>query len=90
MFVLMKSCTNLRTCHVGSKTRSPGHTLEKACVQFRGHISGLIIMKPVQNVCLNEILEEFKKWVMSGKELSHLFQCKKSLVYALKAKFSVK
>ena len=90
MFVLMKSCTNLGMGHVGSKTRSPGHTLEKACVQFRGHISGPIIMKLVQNVCLDEILEEFKKWVMSGKELGHLVRCKKNLVYALKATFSVK
>ena len=86
----MKSCTNLKTGHVRSKTRSPGHTLEKTCVHLRGHISGPIIMKLVQSVYLDEISKEFKKWVMLGKELGHLIKCKKDLVYALEATFSVK
>ena len=46
--------------HVGSKTRSQGQILEKPCVCSRGHIFSPIIMKLGQNVCLDEILDEFQ------------------------------
>ena len=47
--------------HVGSKTSSQGQIIEKPCVRSRGHIFSPIIMKPGQNVCLDEILDEFEK-----------------------------
>ena len=46
--------------HVRLKTRSLGQILEKPCVSSRGHIFSPIIMKLGQNVCLNEILDEFE------------------------------
>ena len=46
--------------HVGSKTRSLGQILEEPSVCSRGHIFSLILMKLDQNVCLNEISDEFK------------------------------
>ena len=60
MLVLIKSRTSLKTGHVGSKTRSIGQILEKPCVHSRGNIFSRIIMKHGQNVCLDEILEEFE------------------------------
>ena len=45
--------------HVRSNTRSLGQILEKQCVPSRGHILSLIVMKLGQNVCLNEISDEF-------------------------------
>ena len=46
--------------HVGSKTRSLDQILEKLCVRSRSHIFVPIIMKLDQNVCLDEIPEEFE------------------------------
>ena len=46
--------------HVGSKTRSPGQILEKPCVRSRGHIFSWILMKVGQDVCLDDISDEFK------------------------------
>ena len=45
--------------HVGSKTRSLGQILEKCSVRSRGPIFSTI-MKPSQNVCLDEISGEFE------------------------------
>ena len=53
--------------HVGSKTGSLGQILEKPCVRSRGHSFSLIIMKPDQNVCLNEILEDFENGLCQVK-----------------------
>ena len=44
---------------VSSKTMSLGHILEKPCVHGRGHIFSQIIMKLGQNICLDEISDEF-------------------------------
>ena len=41
----MKSGTTLKMGHVGSKTRSLGHILEKPCVRFKGHIFDSILIK---------------------------------------------
>ena len=60
MISLMKSRLNLKMGHVGSKTRSLGQMLGKPCVRSRGQIICLIIMKLCQNVCLDEILDEFE------------------------------
>ena len=52
--------------HVGSKTRSPGQILEKPCVRSRGHIFSWILMKVGQDVCLDDISDEFENgscWV---------------------------
>ena len=46
--------------HVGSKTRSLGQMLEKLCVRFRGHIFSPIIMKLVENVSLDKVLDKFE------------------------------
>ena len=66
MFVSMKSGTSLNLSHVGSKTRSLGQILEKPCERSRGHIFNPIIMKLGQNVCLDEIFDEYENgscWV---------------------------
>ena len=52
--------------HVASKTRSLSQILEKPYVSSRGHISSPIFMKLGQNVCLDEIWDEFENgscWV---------------------------
>ena len=46
--------------HVGSKTRSPGQILEKPCVRSRGHILSRILMEVGQDVCLDDISDEFE------------------------------
>ena len=46
--------------HVRSKTRSLNQTLEKPCAPSKGHIFSPDIMKLTQNVCLDEISNEFK------------------------------
>ena len=56
----------LKMGHVGLKTRSLGQILEKPFIRCRGHIFSLIIMKPGQNICLHESLDEFENgscWV---------------------------
>ena len=45
--------------HVGIKTRVLGQIIEKPCVHFRGHIFSPIIQELGQNVCHDEILNEF-------------------------------
>ena len=60
MFVLMKSRTNTNMGHVGPKTMSLGLILEKPCVCSRGHIFCQITMKPGQNVCLDQVSDEFE------------------------------
>ena len=58
--------TSLKMGHVRSKTRSLGQILEKPCVCATGHIFIPILWKLGQNVCLNEILDEFENgscWV---------------------------
>ena len=46
--------------HVGSKTRSLGQILEKPCVRSRGHIMSWILMEVGQDVCLDDISDEFE------------------------------
>ena len=60
MFVLMKSQISSKMGHVRSKTRSIGQILEKPCARYRGHIFSRMIMKLGQNVCLDEISEDFE------------------------------
>ena len=69
----MKSRTISKMGLVESKTRSLGQILEKPCVRSRGHIFSPLIMKLGQNVCLGEISDQFRKWVMSDQKL-HLVQ----------------
>ena len=45
---------------VRSKTRAVGQILEKPCVHSIGHIFSQIIVKLGQNVCLDEIWDEFE------------------------------
>ena len=60
MFVSMKSRTSSKIGHVGSKTRSLGQILEKPCVRSRGHILSRILMEVGQDVCLDDISDEFE------------------------------
>ena len=60
MFVSMKSQTIPKMGHVGSKTRSLGQILEKPCVRSRGHILSRILMEVGQDVCLDDISDEFE------------------------------
>ena len=53
--------------YVGSKTRSPGQILGKPCVQSRGHIFSRILMKVGQNVCLDDISDEFENGLRGVK-----------------------
>ena len=55
-----RNLMSMKIGHVGSKTRSLGQILEKPCVHSRGHIFSLIIMKPGQNISLNEVSDEFE------------------------------
>ena len=62
----MKSLTSWKIGRVGSKIRSLGQILEKPCVHSRGHIFSPIIMKLGENVCPDEIWDEFENgscWV---------------------------
>ena len=61
MFIWMKSETNLKMGHVGSKTRSLGQMLGKLCIHSRGHTFSPAFMKHGQNVCLDEISDKFEK-----------------------------
>ena len=66
MFVLIKSQTCKKMGHVWSKTRSLGQILDKPCVCSRGLIFCPLIIKLVENVCLDEFLDEFENgscWV---------------------------
>ena len=72
MFVLMKSQTSLKLCHVGSKTRTLGRISEKPCVRSRGQIFIPIIIKLGQNVCLDEISDELKIGLVRSKTRSNL------------------
>ena len=61
MFVLIKSQRSSKMVYVGSKTRSLVQVLGKPCVCSRGHIFSPIIMKLGQNVCIDNILDEFER-----------------------------
>ena len=56
----MKSLTSWKMAHVRSKTRSLCQILQKPYIRSRGHIFSPIIMKLGQNVCLDEISDEFE------------------------------
>ena len=58
--------------YVESKTRSEGQILEKPCVRSRGHIFSPIIMKLVQNVCLDEISDQFGMKSQTSSEMGHV------------------
>ena len=87
MFVLMKSRTDLKTDHIGSKTRSLGQILEKPCVCFKVHIFDSILMKLGQNVCLDKIWDKFENWSCGGQKVGHWVKSYKNLVYALETSF---
>jgi len=55
IFVLTISRPSSYMGHVGIKTRSHGQILGKSCSHSRGHICDLILMKPCQNVCFDNI-----------------------------------
>ena len=56
----MKSCTNMKLGHVGSKGRLHDQILEKPCVSSRGHLFSKIIMKLGQDVYVDEISDNFE------------------------------
>mgnify|MGYP001562769297 CR=1 FL=1 len=59
MFALMISRTSSIMGGVGSKSRSLGQIVEKSCLRARGHIFGPIFLKLAQDVCLDDISDEF-------------------------------
>ena len=63
MFVLMKSHSDCKMGHVGSKTRSLGQVLEKPCVRSRGQIFSPIIMKHDFNRMLI-LIKSWTSWKM--------------------------
>ena len=69
---LDKNLYDLKMCHVRSKTRSLGQILEKKkkkpSLPSRGHIFNLILMKLDQNVCLDEIPDEFENGSCSVRD----------------------
>ena len=59
----MKSSKSVKIGLVGSKTSSVDQILLK---NFRGHIFSLILMKFIQNICLNKMLDKLENgscWV---------------------------
>ena len=60
MFVLMKSGTSSKMVHVGLKTRSLSQMSEEPCMCSRGYIFSQMTMKLGQNVCLDEIFDDFE------------------------------
>ena len=56
----MKSRKSSKMGYVGSKTRSLGQILGKPCVRSRGHILSRILMEVGQDVCLDDISDEFE------------------------------
>ena len=80
---------SLKMDHVRSKTRSLGQNLEKPCVCSRGHIFSPIIMKFGQNVCFDEISDEFENgscWVKTrslGQILEKACVCSRGRIFSL-------
>ena len=66
MFELMKSHTNLKMGHIGSKPMLLSQITDKPSVRSRGNIFSQIIIKLNQNVSLDEISDKFENgsdWV---------------------------
>ena len=86
MFVLIKSQTSLKMCHVGSKTRSQGQTLGKPYVCSRGYIFNPIIMKLCQNIFLDKVSDEFEngsKTRSLGQMLGNPYVCSRGHIFSL-------
>ena len=74
--------------HVRSKTRLLGQITEKPYVHSRGHFFNSIIMKPGQNVCLDEISDRFENgscWVKTRSLVQILekpYVCSRSHIFS--------
>ena len=83
----MKSRTSLKMGDVRSKTRSLSQILEKPCARSRGSIFSPIIMKLGQNVCLDEISDEFDNrscWGQKTRSLGKIFEKRsRDLIFSL-------
>ena len=64
MFALINSWTSLKKGHIESKTRLASQIFEKPCLQRRGHIFSPVLLKDGQNVCLDDISDEFENGSM--------------------------
>ena len=60
MIALIIAQTSLKLDHVGSKTRSLGQIIRKACKHSRGNILCQIFMKLCQNDCLEDRSDKFE------------------------------
>ena len=60
MIALIIAQTSLKLDHVGSKTRSLGQIIRKACKHSRGNILCQIFMKLCQNYCLEDRSDKFE------------------------------
>ena len=56
----MKPWMSIKMGFVGSETRSPGQIFQKPSVCHKGQIFNPIPMKFCQDVCLNDISDEFE------------------------------
>ena len=77
MFALVKSGMSLKMGHVGSKTRSLGQILEKPFICSGCHIFSPTLLKIGQNVCLDNILDEFENescWVKNRVNRSNVIK----------------
>ena len=64
MFISMKSRSESKPGHVGSKIRSLGQILEKLCTLNRRYSFDPIFTKQCENVCLQNSGHD-QNWVMS-------------------------
>ena len=60
MFIIIMSRLDLKLGHVGSKTRSLGHNLEKPCVLSREHSFDSYVMKVYLNIYDHNIYVKFE------------------------------
>ena len=82
MFALMKSWTSMKMGHVGSKTRSQGQILKSP-------IFGPMLMKLGQNVCRDEISDEFENGSCGVKTRSQGEILKKPCICSRGLKFGL-
>ena len=66
MFIFLKSMSDMKLGHIGSKTRSLGQILEKPWAQLKFNLHETL------PECLSQLnLGQEQNWVMSGQTLGH-------------------
>ena len=62
MFAMIISWTSLKMSYIKLITRSAGQILKKPCMHHRGHVFSPVLLKDGQNVCLDDVMNEFENW----------------------------